>query len=68
MIPTESSMMLLIALGMMLLGNYFRIKLTGEIESLFAAIVTYIGLFLSIVFAPLIVKLLLFILLLIIKK
>ncbi len=56
-------MMLFIALGIMLVGNYFRIKLTGEIESLFAAMVFYVGLFLFILFSPLLVKLLLFVVL-----
>ena len=59
--------MFLIALGILVIGNYFRMKLTEEIESLFASIVTVIGLLLSIFFAPLLVKFLLFIWLLNIK-
>ncbi len=57
----SKSIMFLIALGILVIGNYFRLKLTEEIESLFASIVTGIGLLLSIFFAPLIVKFLLFI-------
>ncbi len=59
--------MFLIALGILVIGNYFRMKLSEEIEFLFASIVTGIGLLLSIFFAPLLVKFLLFIWLLNIK-
>ena len=60
--------MFLIALSILVIGNYFRLKLTEEIEFLFASIVTGVGLVLSILFAPLIVKFVLFMWLLTIKQ
>ncbi len=59
--------MLFIALVMILAGNYFRHKLTEEIESLSATIIACMGLLLFVFFAPLVIKLLLFAWLLIIK-
>ena len=60
--------MFLIALSILVIGNYLRLKLTEEIEFLFASIVTGVGLVLSILFAPLIVKFVLFMWLLTIKQ
>lgn len=52
-------MILFITLTLTALAGYLRIRLTEEVESLSAGIVAILGLFLSLFFAPLLIKLLL---------
>ena len=49
-------MVLFIALTLTAVAGYLKIRLTGEIESLSAGIVACLGLFLSLFFAPLLIK------------
>jgi hypothetical protein len=49
-------MFLAIALTIALVAVYFKYKLTEEVETLAASIVVCLCLFLSLVFAPLLVK------------
>ncbi len=61
-------MFLAIALTVALVAVYCKYKLTEEVESLAASIVICLCLFFSLVFAPLLVKFLLLIILLIYQK
>jgi hypothetical protein len=48
---------LLIALALTAIAAYLRLKLTEEVESLAAGLVACLGLFFSLFFAPLLIKL-----------
>jgi hypothetical protein len=61
-------MVLAIALTIALVAVYCKYKLTEEVESLAASIVVCLCLFLSLVFAPLLLKFFLLIVLLIYQK
>ena len=61
-------MILLITLTVTGVAGYLKIKLTEEIESVFAGLVACLGLFLSLFFAPLLIKLLLLAVLLLFPK
>ncbi len=58
-------MFLIITLTLTLIAGYLKVKLHEEIESLSAGLVAILCLFLSLVVAPLLIKLLLLVILLI---
>ena len=49
-------MVLLIALTLTAVASYLKLKLTEEVESMSAGLVACLGLFLSLFFAPLLIK------------
>ncbi len=61
-------MILLITLTMTGVAGYLKIKLTEEVESVSAGLIACLGLFLSLLFAPLLIKLLLLAILLVFPK
>ena len=61
-------MALLIALTLTTVAGYIKITVNEEIEAVFAGLVACLGLFLSLFFAPILIKLALLALLLILPK
>lgn len=61
-------MALLITLTITSVAGYIKMTVSEEIEALFAGLVTCIGLFLSLFFAPILIKLVLLAILLLLPK